>query len=758
MARRRKKSEDERFEEDFVPLNPKNIKISTEVVEEDQKLETVEKKGKKKRKKTKKSTKRKTKKKSFEPEDEIFKSVDRSKGSYTLIITEKPQAASKIASALGRSKKVSLDGASYHEVIRDGKKLIVAAAAGHLFGLAQKTKGQSPVFDLEWVPSYKKKASFTKKFYDILKKLNRNAKDFIVATDYDIEGEVIGWNILRFICGEEDARRMKYSTLTTSELENAYNNLMSTIDWGQAIAGETRHYLDWMYGINLSRALMNSLSKAGGFKIMSIGRVQGPALRLVVDKELEIRKFKPTPFWQVYITAADIELKYNKDITNKKELSKFEELNGKLALLITKKTEEKILPPAPFDLTTLQTEAYKYFKLTPSKTLQIAQQLYLAGLISYPRTSSQKIPESINPKSILKKLEKSFSFTKNITRDKPIEGKKSDPAHPSIYPTGEEGELSGDNKKVYELIVKRFVSCFCKDTEVLNKTIIAEVDGLKFSTKGIEIKEEGWMKVYPAKLQERKLEDVEGEHEITNVKIDKKETQPPRRYTPASLVSELSKRNLGTKATRAMIIETLYDRDYVRDQSVKATDLGISLIETLKHYSPIIVDEKLTREFEREMESIVTAKKDLKKKEENIINDAKNSITKIMDDIKKNQDKIGTELLEVIKEQRNKEREESAIMVCPVCKKGNLRILYNKGARRYFVACSAYPECKTTYTLPPYGMMKKTDKVCEECEWPKLMALQRGKRPWEFCFNPDCPTRKKQSNQNKNNNKEINNS
>jgi len=395
-------------------------------------------------------------------------------------------------------------------------------------------------------------------------------------------------------------------------------------------------------------------------------------------------------------------------------------------------------------LTTLQTESYKFFKINPARTLQICQQLYLAGFISYPRTSSQKIPESIQPLKILEKLKKQFKFVDLVTRKKPIEGNKSDPAHPSIYPTGEFAGVAGDDKKVYDLIVKRFVSCFCDDALVANKLIKTEVDGLKFMARGLEIKKEGWMRVYPARLQEKELKDVNGEFPIEEVEIEEKETQPPHRYTPASLVAELSKRNLGTKATRAAIVETLYEREYIKDQSIIATPLGIRIIETLKKYSPIIVDEKLTRNFEKEMDSIITAKKDLPKKEEKIIDEAKKSITKIITDFKKSEAKVGEQLIDVIKEQREQTYKENIIRKCPKCNKGDLRILFNRMWRRSFVACSGYPECKTTYSLPPNGLIKKTDKVCEKCGWPMLIRLSKGKRPWIFCFNPECETRKQQ--------------
>jgi len=413
---------------DDLPINPSNVKRFVEVSakSKSENLEKIESPGKivktpekenfSKPKKTgnrRQNCAQKTKKPTNQ--ERVFqevKPIKRGKGEYVLVITEKPQAAMKIAYALGKAEKITENGVPYYKVARDNEKIVVAAAAGHLFTLKQKQNGELPIFDLEWVPSYTEKASFTKKFYQTLAKLGKNAKSFIVATDFDIEGELIGWNILRFIFGEKDAKRMRYSTLTNSELNHAYDTLMPNLEWGQAIAGETRHYLDWMYGINLSRALMEAIKKAGSFKIMSIGRVQGPALRLVVDKELEIMAFKPSPFWQVFVLIEGTRLKYSKDITDKKLLDKFKTIKGKEAIVKTVAKEDRIQPPAPFDLTTLQTEAYKFFKISPAKTLQICQQLYLSGLISYPRTSSQKIPESIQPLMavwILEFFEKMFS-------------------------------------------------------------------------------------------------------------------------------------------------------------------------------------------------------------------------------------------------------------------------------------------------------------------------------------------------------------
>jgi len=669
---------------------------------------------------------------------------------YELIITEKPQAALKIANALGKAVQKNFNKVPYYEVSRGNKKILVACAVGHLFTLKQKNGGSLiPVFDISLSPNYlAKKGDFTKRYYDTLLKLTKDAGSLTVATDYDVEGEVIGLNVIRYICNQKDASRMKFSTLTPKELEKSYEEKNPTLDWGQAIAGETRHYLDWFYGIHLSRELMNAIKTTGKFKIMSIGRVQGPALNLIVKKEKEIKKFKSQPYWQVFITIDDtknqLELRHNKDIFDKKLLEKFKDLKGKNALSETTKKEEKISPEVPFNLTTLQTECYKLFGITPSRTLQIAQSLYLAGLISYPRTSSQKLPPSIGYKEILQKLAKKFKVEKLITKQIPLEGKKTDPAHPSIYPTGNEQILSGDDEKIYNLIVRRFLALFCDDAILDDKTVTAKVNDLIFSKKGRVIRKKAWMEIYPSNVKEEKIPDFNGEVKIIDSKIEEKETQPPRRYSPASIISELEKRNLGTKATRSSILETLYDRGYIEGQSIQATSLGISLIDTLEKYSPIIIDEKLTEKFEEDMDqiSIQKNKEKQEQREKEIIEKAKITITEIAKDFKKNESKIGDELINANIEFREKQKLDNALMKCPKCGKGDLAINYSKKTKRAFVSCNAYPECKTIYGLPPNGQIKKTDKICEECQWPMLMRLTKGKKPWIFCFNPSCITNK----------------
>jgi DNA topoisomerase-1 len=284
---------------------------------------------------------------------------------------------------------------------------------------------------------------------------------------------------------------------------------------------------------------------------------------------------------------------------------------------------------------------------------------------------------------------------------------------------------------------------FCEDAIIDNKTITAKYNNLIFNTKGSEIRKKSWLEIYPYKIKETQLPDLNGEVKITDLRTEEKETQPPKRYSPASIVSELEKRNLGTKATRASIVETLYDRGYVKERSIEATPLGISLITTLEKYSPIIIDEKLTRKFEKEMDSILESKKDFEEKEKKIVEEAKETIRNISQDFEKNKGEIGKELVSAEMEIQKQNKEENKLTLCPVCKKGTLAITYSKKNRRYFVACNAYPECRNTYSLPPNSLIKKSDKICEECGFPMLISIRKAKRPWEFCFNKDCPKNKK---------------
>ncbi|MEK6874233.1 MAG: DNA topoisomerase I [Nanoarchaeota archaeon] len=676
---------------------------------------------------------------------------------YTLVITEKPSAALKIATALADNKptKKIEEGVSYYTLIHNNQELIVVPAVGHLYGLHEvKIKGSFsyPTFSTEWAPinEFKKEAAFSKKYLNLIKKLAKKASEIYIGTDYDIEGETIGYNILRFACNREDAKRMKYSTLTSKELQYSFDHAIPHLDHGQAYAGITRHTLDWYYGINLSRALTSAIKTAGAFKILSSGRVQGPTLKIIVDREHEIKSFKPIPFWQINaLTLAkkqELEFWHVTDtFWEKQEASHIysqikNEKTGTVSTIQTIQSEQA--PPHPFDLTTLQTEAYSTTGITPKNTLTIAQNLYLRGLISYPRTSSQQLPEHLGFTSILSKLAKQEHYKPLVQivlkgKLKPNNGKKTDPAHPAIYPTGIIPKSLEDREaKLYELIVRRFLATFGEPATRETQSITIMINTEPFNARGTRTTTPGWHILYQPflKLQEEELPGLtKGEKVIIkNINLLEKQTQPPKRYNEASIIRELEKRNLGTKATRAQIIETLRTRNYITGTPLEATEFGAKICDTLQTYCPEIVDEELTRNFEEEMEEI----REQQKKSETVLTKARQVLIKILTDFKKKEKTVGTALLKTFTETQSS---LSTLGNCPSCKKGIIQIRKGKFGR--FAACNKYPECKTTFKLPTQGAVKSTGKTCEHCAYPLILIFKKAKKPQQVCINTNCPAK-----------------
>ncbi|MBS3124349.1 DNA topoisomerase I [Candidatus Woesearchaeota archaeon] len=688
-----------------------------------------------------------------------------------LIITEKPSSAQKVAEALadGKPIKNKFKQSSFYELSHKGQDIIVTSAVGHLFGLAEEKKKSwsYPVFEIKWVPSNEilKDAKYVKDYIEAIASLSKKVDSFTIACDYDVEGEVIGLNVVRFVCHQKDANRMKFSTLTKPDLIEAYEQKMKHLDWGQALAGETRHKLDWFYGINLSRALTASVKAAGSFKVMSAGRVQGPALKILVDREREIEAFKPEPFWELYLhgnysdknlkgasaskddsSNAEIEAKHHKDkFTDLKEVQTIlKKVEGEKEAKVkdVKRNKRQQAPPYPFDLTTLQSESYNLFHITPKETLALAQNLYLAGVTSYPRTSSQQLDPKLGFKKILTDLTKQPEYDKlcsellKLKDLKPNNGNKTDPAHPAIYPTGlVPSTLKPNERKLYDLIVKRFMATFAQPAVRETMEVSLDVKEEVFICKGTRTLEENWHIFYKpyVKLEEVTLPDMKIGEVVKIKKIEKvdKETQPPNRYNQSSIIKELEKRNLGTKATRADILDRLFQRNYVEGIKITVTKLGMETIKVLEKYAPLIVDEKLTADFEGEMDLI----REGKTKQETVLEKAKKFLIGLLDDFKKKEVQIGKDIIQSVRDTQEK---QNYVGICKKCG-GNLTIKFGKFGR--FIACDKYPACKVTFKLPATGLVKNSEKTCELCNSPKIMVIQKGKRPHEFCINPDCKSK-----------------
>ncbi|MCW4047450.1 MAG: DNA topoisomerase I [Candidatus Bathyarchaeota archaeon] len=685
---------------------------------------------------------------------------------YTLIITEKPDAAKRIAFALdssGKAEKKTKNGVPYYSAKRQSEDIIVVPALGHLYTVtgAKKERSEYPVFDFKWVPRHlaERGATRIRTWLKVISELAENADVFIDGCDYDVEGSIIGYCILKYACAgkEKTAKRMKYSTLTLEELKESYTQTLPSLDFALIEAGLTRHEVDWLYGINLSRALTNAAKNHSGYyATLSTGRVQGPTLKFLETRERSIRCFVPTQYWnikaQVSASGAVFDVEYEKNPveTRAEAEAVVNSCRGKEGAVETIATEVFLQkPPFPFDLGSLQSEAYRLFRFTPMQTLNIAQRLYLDALISYPRTSSQKLPPTIGYETILKKLGRNMEYQRYAAELlakpalKPNEGKMDDPAHPAVYPTGNtpERSLNRVEKKILDLIVRRFMAVFGDAATVQSVKVAISIGGNRFLLDGKQTLEEGWLRFYKPYVRD---EDkplpplVEGQKlEVKKVAAEENWTQPPARYNPGSLLRKMEKEGIGTKATRAGIIQTLYDRKYIRGERIEVTDLGLEVVEVMKKYCPSVISSELTRKLEERMDAIQQGNET----RENTLRDTIEILKPVALKLKENEKVIGASLSQAIKKSKLEERTVGA---CPNCQNGKLVILRSKKTGKRFAGCTNYFEgtCKTAFPLPQRGSVKPSGKTCRGCGWPTVRVWLRGHGFWNLCINRECPLKK----------------
>jgi len=463
----------------------------------------------------------------------------------------------------------------------------------------------------------------------------------------------------------------------------------------------------------------------------------------------------PTPYWsitaKININGTAYEADYEKILENKQEativIDACKTKEGQIETIAVKEFEQN--PLVPFDLGALQSEAYRIFRYTPMRTSNIAQHLYLDALISYPRTSSQKLPPAIGYETILRKLSKVSAYAKQAAELlskpalKPNEGEKADPAHPAIYPTGNlpEKSLGTAERNIFDLIVCRFLAIFGEPAVRQSVKVTLDINGNHFQLNGIRTLSEGWLRFYRPYVQ---LKDVtlppltEGQKIVVKgVVLKGNFTKPPPRYNPRSLLLKMEKEEIGTKATRAATIQTLYDRKYLHGtDSLVVSDLGFEVTEVLSKYCPSVVSPELTRKLEENMNEIQQGKET----KENVLQKVIEILKPVTMELKEKESVIGKQLSQALKKARLEER---IVGACPTCADGKLLILRSRKTGKRFVGCSNYFEgkCNVTFPLPQSGTVKPLDSVCKSCGWPTLRVWMKGKRPWKLCLNPNCPSK-----------------
>jgi len=681
---------------------------------------------------------------------------------YTLVICEKPDAARRVADSLagGGANRERVDGTTVFRLKRNGEDYVVCAALGHVYGVSDPSEERTvyPVFDVEWYQAdlVDESGAGAGGRISAVKKLSAGASKFVNACDFDVEGETIGFNLLRYACGgkEKGALRAKFSTLTEEDLLRSFENLEPQ-EGGLARAGRARHAIDFVWGVNLSRALSQSALVSGHrYRVVSVGRVQGPTLGFLVEREREIREFVPIPYWKVSGTFEKDGGKFvaayaNDRVETQSGAERIRaECGGREAVVSSvHKSIVQVGPPVPFNIGDLQKESYRAFGYTPSRTMQAAERLYLDALISYPRTGSQRLPPSIGYRRILGGLREMAAYSASVaelmkSEPKPVQGAGFDPAHPAIHPTGENPKrhLGAVENSIFDLVIRRFLATFGPPArrEVVDVSLAAGEHEFKMGGGRTVFK--GWTKYYGrySGYRDADLPRVsEGDRFfVAGVSMEAKFEQKPPRYNQGRLLEKMEKEGIGTKATRADIIATLVDRGYASGESMEVSDLGLAVVETMARYAPSIISLELTREIEEKLESVEAGSQN----EADLLRETVRSIASHMGDLSANEDTVGRQIDMAVMSTISK---SFVLGSCPICKTGELRIVTSKSTNKRFVGCSNYPSgCRASAPLPQKGRIRAAAKPCGLCSWPVVYVITR-RRPWKICVNPACPGRRK---------------
>ncbi len=659
------------------------------------------------------------------------------------IITEKGTTARKIATILsnGKAKLKKIGNIDTYEF--DGK--VVVGLSGHVFRMDFPTtyNNWSKVDPFELIDAKIVAIALKKDIVKALAQIAKDADTVTIATDYDREGELIGVEALRTIKKVNPALRvdrMRYSAITEKDIKESFA-ARSEVDYNLAASAETRQIIDLIWGASLTRFISLSANRLGdGF--FSVGRVQSPTLALLVAKEKEIEKFVPRKYWELHA-----KLKTGKGeifvVTHEKhkfwEIEEVEEIKSRIEAVEegwvhgvkTKLRNEK--PPAPFD-TTGFLRAASSIGYSPKRAMNIAESLYLSGLISYHRTDNTTYPDTLDLKALVKMFlgNKEFGeYAELISKKKklkPTAGKKKTTDHPPIHPVAEASKekIEKDAWKIYELVVRRFLATLSDAAKWKDTEVKIEAGGETLEAKGKELKEQGFLAVYPYQKKEELIlpELKEGEKlEIVDIEIVEKETKPPNRISQAGLIKKMEDLGLGTKSTRHEIIGKLYEREYVQGNPVKPTEKAFALIDSLEKYATLITKPEMTKTLEQEMDEISVGKR----KPKEVADDSRKMLRAVFEEMMKNRDEMAKSLKEAM-------RMDKIVGTCPECG-SNLLLMRSKRGNR-FVGCSNYPACSFSLPMPKSGRVLVTENKCDEHPFMfKLKIIKKGKRPWDF----GCP-------------------
>ena len=632
-----------------------------------------------------------------------------------LVIVESPSKAKTIKKYLGGD----------YEVI---------ASQGHVVDLPSSKLAVD--VDNDFKPEYKTmkgKAGIIKEIKDHAK-----GKDVVyLATDPDREGEAIAWHLKNLLNIDDNEKcRIEFNEITKNAVKKAVEK-PRTVNQALVDAQQARRILDRIVGYKLSPLLWKKVKKG-----TSAGRVQSVALKIIVDREREIRKFKPEEYFLMYAKLqkeTDVILaKFYGDKNGRIDLKDKAQVdsiikkidNKQYKVIDIKKSERRKNPPAPFTTSSLQQEASRKLGFGVKKTMMVAQKLYEAGYITYMRTDSTRLSDDA------KKMAKeyiTYKFGKNYYLNREFKAKENaQDAHEAIRPShlDVEPELGRDEEKLYNLILNRFLASQMSVAVYDTTRIKVDVEDYIFHINGSTIKFDGFMKLYIEGKDDKNKSRAENEEddddeervlpefeigdilEQKELKADKKTTEPPARYTEASLVKAMEEKGVGRPSTYAPTISTIEERLYIEKEGryLKPTDLGEVVNKLLEDNFKDIVDVKFTADMENKLDKVAESK-------QNYVEMLRNFYEPFNKNLLEVQDKI----------EKVKVPEQETDVVCEKCGR---KMVIKQGRFGKFLACPGYPECQN---IKPYN--ETIDVPCPDCGGKVLIKHTKTRRPFYVCEN-----------------------
>ncbi len=653
-----------------------------------------------------------------------------------LIITEKDNAARRIAEILsdGATRTTRQNGVN---VYRWGDRGVVGLS-GHVVGVDFPAEYENwrDVEPVELIDAEIVKETTQENIVHTLEELAGRADSAIIATDYDREGELIGKEAYELIEDTVDGpiERVRFSSITENEVREAFAD-PTQVDFDLAAAGEARQVIDLVWGAALTRFLSLSAHQLGN-DFISVGRVQSPTLKLIVDREREIEAFDPETYWELFATLErdgdtfEAQYFYEDDGTEAERVwdeTQAGEVNNRLGNAtatevtgVSRRTRTDT-PPEPFN-TTAFISAAGSLGYSAQRAMSIGETLYTAGYVTYPRTDNTVYPDDLEPVELLDALAGSQAFGSDAEslrtgrEIEPTRGEEETTDHPPIHPTGElpdRGELGDDEWEIFELVVRRFLATVAEPATWEHLRVVAEANDCRLKANGKRLLEEGYHAVYPyGSTSENHVPDVQrGESlDISAVRFEEKETQPPRRYGQSRLIKKMEEMGLGTKATRHNVIEKLYDRGYVEDDPPRPTALAAAVVEAAETYADLVVSDEMTAQLEADMAAIAEGEAALTE----VTGESREMLRRVFEALRESRENIGDHLQESLKADR-------ILGPCPECGADLLVRQSQQGS--YFVGCDGFPDCRYTLPLPSTGEPLVLEDACELHDMRHLKML-----------------------------------